>query len=180
MAKGWIRLYRQSTDNPLYHSDPFDRWHAWQDLLLLVNHEKKQFISKGKLMELEPGQTITSLPILADRWQWSVNRVRRYLRLLNDMGMCISHGTPYGTSITVVNWAKYQGRGQGDGYGNGMADGHADEYADGTLTRIYKNDKEGKKVASPQSPTDEPDPHATDDEGIRRWLEAEEAKGRWS
>ena len=33
--------------------------------------------------------------------------------------------------------------------------------------------------ADAQTPTNEPDPHATDDEGIRRYLEAEEAKGRW-
>ena len=145
-AKGWIRLYRQSVDNPLYHSEPFDKWHAWQDLLLMVNHEKKAFVSKGKFMELEPGQTITSLPILADRWHWSVNRVRRYLRLLNDMGMCTTHGTSHGTTITVVNWAKYQGRGQADGYANGTADGYADGYAGGTLTRMNKNDKEHKNA----------------------------------
>ena len=148
MAKGWIRLYRQSVDNPLYHSEPFDKWHAWQDLLLMVNHEKKQFLSKGKLVELEPGQVVTSLTILAERWQWSVNRVRRYLKLLSGMGMCTTNGTAHGTTITVVNWAKYQGQGQTDGYANGTAGGYADGYAHGTLTRIYKNDKEGENIGA--------------------------------
>lgn len=146
MAKGWIKLHRQSVDNPLYHSEPFDKWHAWTDILLMVNHERKEFISKGQLITLEPGQTITSLPILAKRWQWSVNRVRRYLKLLSGMGMCTINGTARGTTITVVKWAFYQSEGHANGMGNGMADGTADEYADGTLTRMNKNDKETKNA----------------------------------
>ena len=144
MAKGWIKLHRQSVDNPMYHSEPFDKWHAWLDLLLMVNHEKRQFISKGQLLTLEAGQTVTSIPILAERWQWSENKVRRYLRLLCDSGMCTRNGSPNGTLITVVNWAKYQSDAQTGGRGNGRADGSSDGRADGSLTRIIKNNKEIK------------------------------------
>ena len=146
MAKGWIKLYRQSEKNTLYFSEPFDKWHAWQDLLLMVNHEKKEVLSKGRLITLEPGQMITSAAILAERWRWSVNKVRRYFRLLVGIGMCTINGTPLGTTITVVNWAKYQGDGHTYGTTDGTADGRTDGTADGTLTRIYKNDKEGEKI----------------------------------
>lgn len=154
MAKGWIKLHRQSVDNPLYHSEPFDKWHAWTDLLLMVNHEQKQFISKGQLITLEPGQMVTSAAILAERWQWSTNKVRRYFRLLVGTGMCNIVGTPNGTTITVVNWAKYQSEGQAYGIGNGTTggvadgttDGVADGTTDGTLTRMNKNDKETKNA----------------------------------
>ena len=146
MAKGWIKLHRQSVDNPLYHSEPFDKWHAWTDLLLMVNHEQKQFISKGQLITLEPGQTVTSVPILAERWQWSENKVRRYLRLLSDSGMCTRNGSPNGSLITITNWAKYQSDAQTDGRGDGRADGSSDGRADGTLTRMNKNDKEAKNA----------------------------------
>lgn len=128
---GWIKLHRKSVENPMYFDEPFDKWHAWTDLLLLVNHEKKQFISKGQLVTLEPGQTITSMAILAKRWKWSVNKVRRFIGTLVDTGMCIADGTPNGTTITVVKWAFYQS----DGRTNGIADGTADGIADGTLTR---------------------------------------------
>ena len=147
MAKGWIKLYRKSEDNALYFAEPFDKWHAWQDILLMVNHEKREFYSKGQLVKLEAGQTVTSIQILAERWKWSENKVRRYLRHLSGRGMCHTDGTPNGTLITVVNWALYQGDGQADGRGNGRADGSTDGRADGTLTRIYKNDKETKKAA---------------------------------
>ena len=169
MAKGWIKLHRQSVDNPMYHSEPFDKWHAWTDLLLMVNHEKKQFISKGQLVTLEAGQTVTSMAILAERWQWSVNKVRRYFRLLSDTGMCITNGTPNGTTITVVNWAKYQAEGQTNGIGNGTTGGTSDGTTDGTLTRMIKNDKEREKAA----------PVIQSEEEIYAELKAMEAAGRW-
>ena len=130
-TKGWIKLHRKSTENPLYFAEPFDKWHAWTDILLMVNHEKKQFISKGQVIVLEPGQTVTSLSILADRWRWSINKVRRYLGTLNGMGMCNINSTANGTAITVVNWAFYQNQWHSDEYGNE----YADEYADEQLTR---------------------------------------------
>lgn len=146
---GWIKLHRKSVENPLYFKEPFDKWHAWTDILLMVSHEKKQFISKGQLVTLEPGQMITSLPILAERWQWSVNRVRRYLRLLDGMGMCNINGTAYGTTITVVKWAFYQCERHDVGMGNGYADGYEDGYEGGTLTRNkeYKENKNRRKSA---------------------------------
>lgn len=146
MAKGWIKLYRQSEDNPLYHSEPFDKWHAWQDILLMVNHEKRQFISKGQLLTLEPGQMVTSVAILAERWKWSTNKVKRYFKLLVGTGMCTVNGTPNGTTITVVNWAKYQLEGLTDGPGNEPTDGPSDGLSDEPLTRMYKNDKEHKNA----------------------------------
>jgi DNA replication protein DnaD len=150
---GWIKLYRKSVENPLYFSEPFDKWHAWTDLLLMVNHERKQFISKGQLLTLEPGQTVTSIPQLAERWGWSDNKVRRYLRLLNGSGMCNSSGTPNGTIITVVNWAKYQCEEQTDGRGNGRANGSTDGRADGTLTRNkeYKEYNNTRRSAKRQT-----------------------------
>ena len=142
-------MHRKSVENPLYFKEPFDKWHAWTDILLMVSHEKKQFISKGQLVTLEPGQMITSLPILAERWQWSVNRVRRYLRLLDGMGMCNINGTAYGTTITVVKWAFYQCERHDVGMGNGYADVYEDGYEGGTLTRNkeYKENKNRRKSA---------------------------------
>ena len=147
--KGWIRLHRKSVENPLYFSEPFDKWHAWTDLLLMVNHEHKEFISKGQLVTLEPGQTITSMAILAERWHWSVNKVRRYFKLLCGMGMCTLNGTPYGTTITVVKWAFYQSEGQTNGTANGTTGGTSDGTTGGTLTRNkeYKEYKNRRKSA---------------------------------
>ena len=145
LGKGWIKLYRQSEENPLYFSEPFDRWHAWQDLLLIVNHERKQFISKGQLITLEPGQTVTSDRILAQRWHWSREKVRRFLKLLNDTSMCTIKRTTNGTILTVINWAKFQGTQTTDETTNETTGKTTDETTDETLTRMNKNDKKEKK-----------------------------------
>ena len=146
MGKGWIKLHRQSVDNSLYSSEPFDKWHAWIDLLLLVNHEEKQFISKGQLVNLEAGQTVTSDRILADRWKWSRDKVRRYLRLLVDTGMCTINRSTNGTTITVVNWDKYQNGTTTGKTTDDTTDKTADNTTDDTLTRMNKNDKEHKNA----------------------------------
>lgn len=151
LGKGWIKLYRQSEENPLYFSEPFDRWHAWQDLLLIVNHERKQFISKGQLITLEPGQTVTSDRILAQRWHWSREKVRRFLKLLNDTSMCTIKRTTNGTILTVINWAKFQGTQTTDETTNETTGKTTDETTDETLTRMNKNDKNGKKCVSAPS-----------------------------
>lgn len=156
MGKGWIKLYRQSEENPLYFSEPFDRWHAWQDLLLIVNHERKQFISKGQLITLEPGQTVTSDRILAQRWHWSREKVRRFLKLLNDTSMCTIKRTTNGTILTVINWAKFQGTQTTDETTNETTGKTTDETTDETLTRMIKNEKKGKKCVGARTPHSSP------------------------
>lgn len=156
MGKGWIKLYRQSEENPLYFSEPFDRWHAWQDLLLIVNHERKQFISKGQLITLEPGQTVTSDRILAQRWHWSREKVRRFLKLLNDTSMCTIKRTTNGTILTIVNWAKFQGAQPTDETTNETTGKTTDETTDETLTRMIKNEKKGKKCVGTRTPHSSP------------------------
>lgn len=149
MAKGgWIKLYRKSIDNPLYNAEPFDKWHAWQDLLLMANHEHKEFFSRGKRTTIEAGQIVTSVPILAKRWRWSENKVRRFLGSLNGSGMSRADGSANGTLITIVNWAQYQDGGSA----NGSADGSPNGSADGTLTR---NKEYKRREGHPRQYTEE-------------------------
>lgn len=157
--KGWVKVHRQITENIIWESpEPFDRRSAWIDLIMMANHEKREFINhRGKTITLQPGQLLTSTSNLALRWHWSVNKVRRYLRLLNEQGMCTMSGTADGTTLTLVKYGIYQGRGQADGIAHDtahdIADGTADGIAHGTRTRMYKNviknDKESKEKASP-------------------------------
>ena len=110
MAKGWIKFYRQSEDNPLYFAEPFDKWHAWQDLLLLVDSKEHDAFTRFGAVHLMPGQGIFGEEQLAKRWKWSRNKVRRYFSLLSAQKMAHIDGTAYGTVITIVNWEKYQAK----------------------------------------------------------------------
>lgn len=152
MVKGWIKLHRQSTENFLYNAEPFDKFHAWVDLLLMVNHEHKEFYSKGQLLKLEPGQMVTSHRILAERWGWSRNKVSRFLKLLNEATMCNVVEAANGTTITVINWGKYQNQRATDGATNGTTLGATDEATDETITRskeVKKKERGGGFVMDP-------------------------------
>ena len=176
---GWIALHRKIRDNWIWE-DP-EKLKAWIDILLMVNHEPKEIPFNGKVITIKKGQKLTSIVKLADRWHWNRKRVVRYLDLLEGAGMCTTERTTSGTIITVTNWDLYQVEGTTNGTTKGTAKRTAKGTANGTQTTMSNNDNKGDKGASPQTPpNDEPDPHATDDEGIRRYLEAEEAKGRWS
>lgn len=113
MVKGWIKLHRQIMDNTLYSAEPFDKLHAWIDLLMLANSKpNNQFYVGSELVTLQQGEIYTSELKLSKRWKWSRAKVHRFLNTLEIQKMCTTKrttgGTTNGTTITLVNWAKYQ------------------------------------------------------------------------
>ena len=107
MAEGWIKLHREIVDHWIWQ-DP-ERLRAWIDLIMLANHKPSKVRIDNQIIDIQVGQHWTSLEHLADRWGWSVGRVRRFLELLCDDKMILKSGTPRGTLITVVNYGVYQG-----------------------------------------------------------------------
>ena len=168
MGRGWIKLHRQSVDNPLYKVKPFDKWHAWEDILLSVCHEQQEFYSKGELVKLEPGQMITSYATLANRWGWSIGKVRRFLSTLTGTGMSTLTGTQNGTVLTVENWAKFQG----ERHTNEHTNRHSNEHADGTLTR---RKEEKKREGGAKAPTHLP-PFSDRSSIVDEWVKNIKAK----
>lgn len=151
-GKGWIKLSRQILENPIWLERPYDRAHAWIDLILMVNHEDKEMMVNGQLIRIQRGQTLTSIPKLAARWGWSVGKVRRYLYVLRETNMIRittrnKNGTANGTVISLVKYEFFQTGRHADDTADSTADGTTDGTTDGTQTRIYKNDKELKKRA---------------------------------
>lgn len=129
MAIGWIKLHRQIQDNDMWGSEdePFDRRSAWIDLLLLANHRDKQTVFGKQIITVRAGQRITSLVKLAERWNWSRDKVRRYLDLLESLGMLTRESDNKKTLITIVNYCIYQG--------NDIDDNTADKTANNTTNR---------------------------------------------
>lgn len=107
--KGWIKLHRSIQDNPIWLSnEPFDRRSAWIDILMMVNHEQRSILINGKMQVIEAGQRWTSVRVLAERWNWSKDRVTRFLKLLVETGMITLRKTPNGTLLSVVKYGFYQ------------------------------------------------------------------------
>lgn len=146
MAKGWIKLHRQITENFLWGEEPFTKAQAWIDILLMVNHEDNVINIDGKPRTICAGEKHTSLVKLANRWKWDRRKVLRFLKSLSWNGMLSFDSTSNGTTITVTNWALYQS----DGTANGTYNGTSDGTSHGTQTRMIKNDKERGEYTPPK------------------------------
>lgn len=109
MSCGWIKLHRKLQDCWIWQEkEPFDKRSAWVDLLLSANHSDKKILFNGELMIVKRGQVLTSIRKLSVKWSWSVNRVYRYLRLLESDNMLIKESDNDKTLLTIVNYEVYQ------------------------------------------------------------------------
>lgn len=149
---GWIALHRQIRDNWIWQDS--DKLKAWIDILLEVNHEDKKVLVNGKLVTIHRGEKLTSIAKLAEKWNWSKGRVRTFLDLLEQDGMCTTNRTTNGTTLKVSNYAEYQDLSTDkrttvsttDKTADRTADSTADSTADDTQTTIINNNNNDKQV----------------------------------
>ena len=107
--EGWIRIYRRLRDSWIWKDkEPFDKRSAWIDLLLKVNHKNKKIPFENTFIEIERGQTLTSIKQLAERWHWSRHKVSDFLNQLEQDTMIIQIRDTRKTLVSIVNYEKYQ------------------------------------------------------------------------
>ena len=113
--KGWICLHRSIQDSWLWENkkdECFSNGQAWIDMILLANHEDKKIRLNGDIVTIKRGQFHTSIVKLAKRWNWSRNRVTRFIKLLEKDNMIEARGEAgLGTRITLINYGKFQDQG---------------------------------------------------------------------
>lgn len=127
MQKGWICIHRKIRECFIWNEEPYDKAHAWIDLLLRANHEDKKMMMNGQVKIISRGQFHTSIAILAEQWKWSRNKVYRFLDVLKSENMISVEsnkgGTSNGTTITIVNYGIYQDKEESDETSNETSDG---------------------------------------------------------
>lgn len=107
-GKGWISIYRKIQDSWLWQEKPFDKAHAWIDLLLLANHQDKKALLGNELVIVKRGSFITSQKKLMYRWGWGSEKTRRFLKLLHSDGMIKIETDKKKTTIVINNYEEYQ------------------------------------------------------------------------
>lgn len=108
LNKGWISLSRRIQDCFIWEDKPFAKGQAWIDMLLLANHESKEFLSKNEVVLVERGSFLTSDQRLAERWGWGRKKVRLFLELLEQQSMIVTKRNNKGTCVSIVNYDVYQ------------------------------------------------------------------------
>lgn len=107
MLQGWIPVYRQIQENWMWKEKPFSKGQAWIDLIMLANYEDKKMPYRGEVITCERGTVNLSILELSDRWGWSRDKTRRFLKLLESDGMVTVKATTHRTTITIENYAIY-------------------------------------------------------------------------
>ena len=154
----FIRLYRKAQYNELFMEKPFDRWHAFEYLVMKACRFDKTEIIKGRVINLKRGQLLIGQRKMADTFGWSRNKVARFQELLEALKMATFDGATYGatigTLVTVENYDRYQlgnntngaTDGATDGATNGATNGATDGATNGATdgANINKDNKDKK------------------------------------
>lgn len=148
----WVKCHRSLAENELWLLEPFTKGQAFWDLVMSANHADGRFICGNEVVEIKRGQHFTSEQKLSQRWKWSRNKVRAYLKLLENLEMATAKGTAKGTLITIENYSIYQGEQTDEGTAVDTAQGHdkvqrkdSKGTSKGTQTRRKKKKKEELK-----------------------------------
>lgn len=105
---GRIKLHRQSQENPLYFAEPFTKWQARQDLLLIANHADGFFFVRWNKIEVKRWQVARGENDLCQRWKWSRDKIRNFLKLLENMWQIIQQKNRICSIYIIVNYDRYQ------------------------------------------------------------------------
>ena len=108
-SKGFIKLDRAIFEHWIFQDA--EKFKAFVDLIQLMRWKDEKLIIGNKVIEIPRGSYYTSELKLAERWGWSRNKIRDYLKLLESEGMIIKKGTTKGTMLTLENYDFYQGDG---------------------------------------------------------------------
>ena len=115
MPLPWLKLYRQIDRNVLYFSEPFDRAHAWIDLILLASDAKTEKLVGMKKVSVERGEVTETYDDLARRWKWSKTSVARFVDFLVSEDMVEKKRNGRNVTLRLVKYEFFQSREQQTG-----------------------------------------------------------------
>ncbi len=146
---GWIKLYRELLEKPIWFESTPEQKTILITLLLMANHEGRQWEWQGQKYYAAPGQFVTSLPKIVEACGpgISIKNVRTALKRFEKYGFLADKSTNKNRLITINNWAFYQDKPDGHGRqtGSQVAD---NRQATGSQVASNKNvrNKECKNI----------------------------------
>lgn len=127
-AKGFIIADRDLFTHPIWLAEPFTKGQAWLDLIGLANHSETELIVRGKTITAKRGEINRSYRWLARRWQWSPNKVIRFVEFLEAERMIETKTEQGETVLKLCNYCYFQDRYRKNGTQNGTPDGTLTEH----------------------------------------------------
>lgn len=106
--RGVFAIDRGWFDHPSFPREPFTHREAWAWLISEAAFKPVTRRVGSVTVSLERGQLAHSLRFMADKWQWSEPKVRRFLTRLKTDAMALVSSDAGVTVVTVCNYSKYQ------------------------------------------------------------------------
>jgi hypothetical protein len=105
---GYIKLYRDLQENPIWQQRPFSKGQAWIDMIFRCNHVCKPVTGFGLIKWVKRGEFISSNYKLAEAWGWSEASVRTFMRLLEYNKMILRKSFVKCSLYILQNYAYFQ------------------------------------------------------------------------
>jgi hypothetical protein len=110
MHRGYIKIYRKINESWIWRerNKNLSKFEAWVDLLLRANFkEGNEFCVDNQIIKQIRGEVFTSQMQLAIDWNWTRNKVKSFLDLLQrDEKITYKPSNKY-TKIYITNYGKY-------------------------------------------------------------------------
>ena len=147
--QGWVKLYRELLDKPIWLLSTSNQRSILIAILLLANHSENKWEWKGKPFVVKPGQFITSADSLAKKSGRGITRqaVRGAMQRFTKLGFITSETTNTNTLINVVNWGSFQVK-----ENETTSETTNEQPSDNQRTTTNKNDKNDKKKDKSKEP----------------------------
>jgi hypothetical protein len=104
MSGGTVNVARSLWDDPAFIDAPFSEREAWIWLIAEASWKPRERRIGKVVVMLDRGQVAHSTRFLADAWQWTHSRVRRFLERLENRHMIERQS---GTGVSVICIMKY-------------------------------------------------------------------------
>jgi len=104
--EGWIKLHRRLTKHWIWTNEKYLKCWIW--FLIRANHKTEKVLIDTELIELKPGEFITSIHKIAEATKLTTQNVRTILKLLQSDKMINKASNTRLTKITICNYDDYQ------------------------------------------------------------------------
>ena len=143
---GFFKIDRDLLSHYLWKDTPFSKGQAWIDLIGLACYKDSTDMYKGKIIKCERGKVYKTFSYLSRRWGWSRKKVTSFIRALEGDGMVTTKATTHGTTITIVNYGKFQGQGTTNGTTKDTTEEQPRNNRGSNDLRSIKKDKEREEI----------------------------------
>lgn len=108
--EGWIKLHRSILDKPIWLASTPEQKTILITLLLMTNHDEKEWEWEGKQFTCKPGQIITSLDSIQKHAgkSISIQNIRTSILRFEKYEFLTNQSTNRSRLITICNWDTYQ------------------------------------------------------------------------